>query len=227
MISVVDFSSILQIVFGMNFLFLVLELKPLLDRQWEKVANEHRETVRSLYRQFALWAIGDDEAKEKLRSVAPQVIALISPRIGYKVLTWIVSVLTLVASVISVGFLIWCGFDPKAHLPAWVMATYLFMALSLVPVHVIVTTWARRSHETYLRRIAADFTSIERKPLHGPVDFFASMMDGARLGDEFIKAAGGPIEKAESLELMASLDHPDVQELVGMATCSQGGVKAE
>jgi len=75
-VVIANFNSVLQLAFGTNILFLLLELKPIVDRNWAKLDSEFERTLR------VAWQLALDEPRDDRRFLNLYV-KMTAPRVVY------------------------------------------------------------------------------------------------------------------------------------------------
>ena len=140
---ILNFSSVLEIGFGINFLFLVLELRPIIENKWLKVES-HGDAARK-----ALW-FRVLEGKESSRVYA----AIDSYRIFSIALEVAAFLLTGIASILALGGLIWAGFIPDATLPHDQAVALISLLFIPVPAYVAGNFALLAAAERHFTRLA-------------------------------------------------------------------------
>ena len=143
LVKVSNFSSVLEIAFAINLVFLVLEMKPIFDREW-----------RGLYRRFNviiqyLW----DMSNLRYFFIAT----------GYQILymgiTLFTTILSGSASAGSLGLLIASGFEPDLTLDAEKMRYLLVGLFAPTPTFVLFSWCLMKAARKHLSKMEQRYTS--------------------------------------------------------------------
>lgn len=119
MVSIANFGSVLEIVFAMNSILFMFDI--LKDR--ETILENRYERFR-VVAQRKIHSTADSE-------VPPLRFVLSST---YAISRLLMKLVSMSMSAISLGLLIWCGFNPDANASGYLMALFLAIGLTCTPV---------------------------------------------------------------------------------------------
>lgn len=126
MVTISNFSSVLEIAFGINALAFIFELVPASDKRLVRKVNNYHKLV-------------DEKVKlTKNTEAFPLALILSSTFTTYKLLLYAVCILF---SLISLGILIYSGFYPDAQIKSGWMLLWLVVLFVPAPVCLIIIYW--------------------------------------------------------------------------------------
>lgn len=143
MVNISDFSSVLEIIFAINFVLFVFDVLR---------KEESRLELRFEYFQKL--------SKEKIELTKnyelPPLGFLISNT--YAIYRNLLIFLSVTISGISLSFLIWSGFEPEASVGTYIFSTFLFSGIIMTPFLAFFT---RKTSKAALVRIEDCISSLE------------------------------------------------------------------
>jgi hypothetical protein len=142
--KVTDFSSVLQIAFGLNLVFILIELKPLVDQDWRRLNRRFSSALQDL------WELVLD-GKESSRAYA----AITSYEVAYICVEFISIIFSGTASAISLGLLIAAGYNPSLVLDAETMRGVLLVSFLTSPIYVLLSTYLIRMARKKFEKLEA------------------------------------------------------------------------
>jgi hypothetical protein len=116
MVKIANFESVLEIAFGLNALFYILELVPRTKERMRELMVKHDEAYKA-----KVEATGSSE-------VFP-IGFLISAKYGYKM--WVMEKITVAMSLTILGFLIYSAFVPDAEMSSRKMVALLCFSFGI------------------------------------------------------------------------------------------------
>lgn len=105
MYSISNFSSLLELMAGLNLILVLFEVLPILRDEQRKLEANCKDS----------W---QDQLLIFVQTVSVDLLLLLLSGVG---------------SITSIALLIWSGFDPKAEIQWWVMAGLIVLSFLIVP----------------------------------------------------------------------------------------------
>lgn len=143
MVNVADFGSVLEIIFAVNSLLFTFEIL----RERESILEKRYECFKVLA-QRKIHLTGNSEA--------PPLGFVLSST--YAISRLLMILVSISMSVISLGLLIWSGFEPSANVSSYLMALFLAVGLICTPV---LSVFNRSSIKKAARIVEEAISSME------------------------------------------------------------------
>lgn len=147
-VIVANFSSVLQLEFATNILFLLFELKPVVDKQWRKLDSDFERTLQTAWQRFL------DEPKD--RGFFSMYMKLTGPRVLYIGLEFSALLFSAASSITALWLLIACGFDTTLAIPRDGMSALCWVSFATLPVYYALAQWLVRYSKRRFVKAASD-----------------------------------------------------------------------